>query len=92
MATLTTEEKRLIRNLMEKKAIEAGFDHRWIKECMHDTAQAVEDALQSIKSQVSSDMDTASTAYGVSFTGAEKKKIAALVMQAQYVREWLGVS
>ena len=92
MAALTEDEKTEIRNLMEKKAQEMGVDLRWIKVAMDDTAQAVEDELQSAKTSISTAMDTASQAHGVTFTGAEKKKIGALVLKKQYEREFPGTA
>ncbi len=92
MAALTDREKRLVRNFMEKKANEMGVPVRWIKDCMNNTAQAVEDALEAIKPSVAADMNAASSPYGVTFNAAEKKKIAAIVMDVKYVREQEGIS
>jgi hypothetical protein len=90
MATLTTEEKQKIRRGMERKAYEVGLNIRWIKAAANDAAQAVEDALQAAKPSISTDIDTATTSYGITFTNAEKRYIGALVMEVLFSRDILG--
>ncbi len=91
MATLTTDEKVKIRRAVARKAANIGVPVSWVKGAVNDSAQAVEDILASaaFQTQVSDDIDTASTPYGVTFTNSEKKWIAALVMEINYVKDIL---
>ena len=92
MATLTDEEKVKVRRVVARKAAEVDVPVSWVKSAVNDSAQAVEDILASaaFKTQVSNDIDTASTPYSVAFTNEEKKWIAALVMEVNYVKDVLG--
>ena len=89
MATLTDAEKVKIRNVIAKKAAKSDVPVSWVKGAINDAAQAVEHILDSVafQTQVSSDIDTASSSYGVTFTNAEKKWISAIVMDLKYVRD-----
>lgn len=87
MAVLTDDEKVKIRRGLEKWANDQGVPIAWVKAAVNDAAQAVEDALQSMKISVSADMDTASQAHGVTFSNPQKKIIAAWVMELNHVRD-----
>jgi hypothetical protein len=92
MATLTEDERLAIRKRAAEKAQEFDVPIRWVKAALNDSAQAVEDVLSSVAVQtaVSDDIDTASGAYGVTFTAQEKRWIAALVMATKYTRDIVG--
>jgi len=89
MATLTTEERALIRRRIAKKAIEQDVDIAWVKGAVNDAAQAIEDILTSatLQTQVSGAIDAAASPYGVTFTAQEKRWIVALVMSAKCNRD-----
>lgn len=89
MATLTTAELVLLRRKAAEKARELDIPIRWVKGAINAAAQAVEDAMDaaSFKSQVSSDMDTATSPFGVTFTNAEKKWIGAHVKEIVGLRD-----
>lgn len=87
MAVLTEAEKVKIRRGLERWANENGVPVAWVKAAVNDAAQAVEDALQNMKVSVSSTMDTASQAHGVTFSNPQKKIIAAWVMELNHVRD-----
>lgn len=92
MATLTDEEKVKIRRAAARKAANADIPIAWVKGAINDSAQAVEDILAStaFRTQVSTDIDAASSPYGVTFTVQEKNWIAALVMEVKYSRDIIG--
>lgn len=92
MATLTDAEKVILRQAVARKAAEAGIPIRWVKACLHDTAQAIEDILSglSLQNEVSNAIDGASSPYGVTFTAMEKRWITALVMEFKHTRDLLG--
>lgn len=89
MAVLTNEEKAKIRNAVEKIANQNGVSIDYVKGAINDSAQAIEDALVSMKTAVSSDIDNASSTYGVTFTNQQKRWIAAKVMELCFVRDWV---
>ena len=92
MATLTADELTKIRRAAAYKAREQSVELRWIKACLHDSAQAVEDILASsaLATQISSAIDSASSPYGVTFSAQEKRWVAALVMEVKYSRDIIG--
>ena len=92
MAILTDDEKRIIRNAAERKANQADIPIHWVKAAIGDSAQAVEDILDSVafKTSVSNAIDAAADVYGITFTNTEKTWLAALVMEVKYTRDILG--
>lgn len=90
MATLTAEERQRIRNACEAKASAAGVPITWVKGGLNDAAQAVETVLSStaLSNQISTAIDNATAAYGITFTANQKKWIVSLVLQAKYVRDF----
>jgi hypothetical protein len=89
MATLTDEEKRKIRNAAERKANANSVSISWVKGAVNDAAQAIEDAISAaaFQTQVSSDIDTATSSYGVTFTNQEKKWLFAFVCEHKFRRD-----
>ena len=89
MATLTDTEKTTLRRAAARKAAATGTSVHWIKACIQDAGQAIEDILSgaSFQNTVSSAIDAASTPYGVTFTVSEKKWLLALVMKLKYERD-----
>lgn len=89
MAVLTDDEKVKIRREIARIAAENSIPVSWVKGAIHDAAQVFEDILASaaFKTQVSDDMDTATSPYGITFTNQQKKWIGAMVMYVNYVRD-----
>ena len=92
MGTLTEQEKQKIRNAAERKANELSVPIHWVKAAIGDSAQAVEDIIDStsFKTAISDGIDTAAAVHSVTFTANEKKWIAALVMEVRYTRDVIG--
>ena len=92
MATLTQAEKVILRRVTARKAGEAGVPVRWVKACLHDAGQAIENILDStaFKAQVSDAIDSAASPYGVSFTNTEKRWLVAFIMELKRTRDLLG--
>ena len=103
MATLTISELRKIRNRAEAKANTTGIPIRWVKAAIHDTVQAIEDAIdgtinitrlevpggagEGFNIIVSARIDAAAIPYGLTFTNAEKKWLFAFVVEQKYERD-----
>jgi len=92
MAELTEAEKILLRQTVERKSNEAGIPQRWVKACLHDVGQAIENILSStnLQTAISNAVDTAAAPYGVTFSGTEKRWLAAIVMEIKHTRDLLG--
>lgn len=90
MATLTDQEKTKIRQTVARKAAEHDVPIGWVKGAINDAAQAVEDHLVDQASAISTEIDTATSPYGITFTNQEKKWIVALVMEMKYTRDIIG--
>ncbi len=89
MTALTSTEQVVFRNASERKANQTGLPVRWVKACLRDVAQAMEDVLDapSFKTAISNAIDTASAPYSVIFTNAEKQWLFAFVMGLKYDRD-----
>ena len=89
MAILTDKELVLFRNAAEKKSLEMDVPIRWVKLCLRDVAQAMEDVLDApaFKTAISNAIDGAATPYSVTFTNAEKQWLFAFVMGLAYDRD-----
>jgi len=79
MAAMTAAQKRKIRNWMERKAKEEGYDLDWLKGQIEAAGQAMIDELNTapVKSAVSSAIDTATSP--LVLTNPEKKKLGVIV-------------
>lgn len=87
MAILTDEEKKKIRNGVERIADREGVSVHWVKGAINDAAQAVEDFLVDNASTMSTEINTASQPYGVTFNADEKKWIVALTALMKHNRD-----
>lgn len=89
MATLTNDEKRKIRNAVERKANENDIPISWVKGAINEAAQAIEDAISdpAFQISVSDDIDTATSAYSITFTNQEKKWLFAFVCDLKFRRD-----
>ena len=78
MAAMTTAQKRKVRNWMERKAKEEGYELRWLKGEVDAMAQALIDYLNSpaVKTEGSAAIDAASS---VVLTNLEKKDLGVIV-------------
>jgi hypothetical protein len=103
MAALTDRQRRLIRNRAERKSQDLGVPVRWVKGAIHDAAQAIVDTLDGtvnltraevppgegigLPAILSARIDTATSAYGVTFTNPEKKWIVAFTLEQLFERD-----
>jgi len=102
MASLTAKEKALVRNFLERKALDTGIPVSWIKAAVNDASQVFEDLIdgttpitdaeipgggKSFKVLAKERMDTASIPHGVTFTNNELKWISAKTFELKFIRD-----
>lgn len=89
MSVLTTQELDDIRLELNKhvNVKQAVWPSGTIKACINAALQAIEDWYETNKSEGSSDIDTATFPYGVTFTNTEKKWLFRFWMYRKYLRE-----
>ena len=83
MATITSQEKAHIRNLLERKFPNVT----WPKGAVNDAAQVIETFLSDNQAAISTAVNTATATYSVTFTAAQKKVLGAAVFYEKYLRD-----
>lgn len=87
MATLTTEERRQIRNYMERYANANNIPIAWVKAAVNDSAQAFEDWLVANQASASAAVQAAASPHGITWTNAQLKQLGAKVFDLKYGRD-----
>jgi hypothetical protein len=87
MATLTDEEKRQIRNYMERYAAANNVPVAVVKAAVNDSAQAFEDWLVANQAGAAVAVQAAAAPHGVTWTNPELKQLGAIVFNLKYSRD-----
>lgn len=87
MALLTEQEKRKVRNYMERYANKNDAPITWVKVALEDSAQAFEDWLIANQSGAAIAIQAAASPHGITWTSAELKQIGAVVFNQKYSRD-----
>jgi len=99
MAALSESEKAKIRNFIEEKATSASVPISWVKGAINAAAQAIQDLEDGTKTIVkadvpasllaigSADIDAATSPFGITFTGQQKKWLRAKVLELRFLKD-----
>ena len=83
----TDDEKRKIRNAVERKATETGIPIRWVKDALNDATDDLDSFIQNAKPQIANVIDAATQPYGVTLTAQEKTWFTAIVLRRLLLRD-----
>lgn len=85
MAILTNQEEDKIRNVIERKANEAGVPITWVKAQLNNAAQAIEDVITGRAAAISLAIDTAMSP--IVLTNPQKRFLVGKVLETKFQRD-----